>query len=548
MPKERIAMHITLDMTELADVLIHPVYAGESFPYALNEARKRQGTMTWLYARSAGEADVLAAGMGERCAVTLERVRRAGGAAARTLLQEGRGSATLLKHPGTITGVGVGGRESIESAAAWLQAWIEGWLLGLYRFDKYRNVTKISGSVKLNLRSADWPELSAAGLNSVIQTAMHRAEATNLTRDWVNETPGTLNPDAFVEWTRDLFKDRPVNIYVYRGQELTERGMTGLLAVGAGSKHAPALIELRYEACPDAPMLALVGKAITFDMGGMNAKTGRDISDARMDMGGAAAVIGALDILVRQQAKVRVTALIAVADNLPDARATLPSSVIAYPNGLTVQIANTDGEGRLVLADALIHAAGLGAAQVIDIATLTGNVGDALGLGIAGIWGDADMTRELARIGEHNGERLWPMPLIDDYESELRSNYADLRNVGTSTLAGAITAALFIRRFVDKSMDWVHIDMAGTVQYKQDVGYAEAGATGYGARLLADYAINYARKCDAGKAPGNGARNGAEDVSEDVSENTSRNEARNAAGLVSGDVSVNESRKQEGSL
>ncbi|MFD7524399.1 leucyl aminopeptidase family protein [Paenibacillus chitinolyticus] len=522
MSKERIAMHITLDMTELADVLIHPVYAGESFPYTLNEARKRQGTMTWLYARSAGEADVLAAGMGERCAVTLERVRRAGGAAARTLLQEGRDSATLLKHPGTVTGVG--GRESIESAAAWLQAWIEGWLLGLYRFDKYRNVTKISGSVKLNLRSADWPELSAAGLNSVIQTAMHRAEATNLTRDWVNETPGTLNPDAFVEWTRDLFKDRPVNIYVYRGQELTERGMNGLLAVGAGSKHAPALIELRYEASPDAPMLALVGKAITFDMGGMNAKTGRDISDARMDMGGAAAVIGALDILVRQQAKVRVTALIAVADNLPDARATLPSSVIAYPNGLTVQIANTDGEGRLVLADALIHAAGLGAAQVIDIATLTGNVGDALGLGIAGIWGDADMTRELARIGEHNGERLWPMPLMDDYESELRSNYADLRNVGTSTLAGAITAALFIRRFVDKSMNWVHIDMAGTVQHKQDVGYAEAGATGYGARLLADYAVNYARKCDTGKAPGNGARN------------------------ATGDVSVNESRKQEGSL
>lgn len=503
-------MHITWNRTELTDVLIHPVYAGETSPYPLNEGRKRQGTMTWLYARTAEEADNLAAGMGERQDVTEERIRRAGGAAARTLLLEGRAGGTLIRPLGEANGDGVtaGNREHAEhaespasesmAAAVWLQAWIEGWLLGLYRFDKYRSSTKITGNVRLNLRSADWPELSEAECNRIIEIAVHRAEATNLTRDWVNETPGTLNPDAFVDWTRELFEGRPVDIHVYRGQELVERGMNGLLAVGAGSEHAPALIELRYEACPDAPMLALVGKAITFDMGGMNAKTGRDISDARMDMGGAAAVIGALDILVRQQAKVRVTALIAVADNLPDARATLPSSVITYPNGLTVQIANTDGEGRLVLADALIHAAKLGAAQAIDIATLTGNVGDALGLGIAGIWGDTGMTRELVRIGELNGERLWPMPLMDEYELELRSNYADLRNVGTSGMAGAITAALFIRRFVAESMNWVHIDMAGTVQYKQDVGYAEAGATGYGARLLADYAVNYARRYEAG--------------------------------------------------
>ncbi|WP_235847571.1 leucyl aminopeptidase family protein [Paenibacillus tuaregi] len=536
-------MQIYTDLTGEDEVLIYPVYAGEDSAYPMNERRKRQGSITWLYGRSAEEADVLAAGLGDRQTVTLEQVRRAGGAAARALLQEGRGCGTLVRNPGRGSDGAkkatpevlntdetqknpqdygnperaeylesavdptagqrpavheIAGSEGIQKgepeAAAWLQAWIEGWLHGLYRFDKYRSATKIGGRVKLNIRSADWPELSAGELGKIITVAEQRAEAVNLTRDWVNETPGVLNPDAFVAWTVELFKDQPVQIHVYKGQELIDRGMNGLLAVGAGSKHAPALIELRYEALPDAPMLALVGKGITFDMGGMNAKTGADISDARMDMGGAAAVIGALDLLVRQRAKVRVTALIAVADNLPDARATLPSSVIAYPNGLTVQIANTDGEGRLVLADALIHAAKLGAAQAIDIATLTGNVGAALGLGIAGIWGDADMTRELVRIGERNGERLWPMPLMDEYEAELRSNYADLRNVGTSGMAGAITAALFIRRFVAESMNWVHIDMAGTVQYKQDVGYSEAGATGYGARLLADYACGYFRQ------------------------------------------------------
>jgi leucyl aminopeptidase len=477
-------MRITIDTVEPVQVLIYPVYPSESYPFRLSEGHKQAGAVTWLYGRVEGEADVLVAGLGERKKRTLEKIR---------LLREKRSSGTLMIH------AGAAGAGSKAEAAAWLQAWVEGWLLGLYRFDKYRSVTKTRGEVKLNLRLEDWMQLSRAELEAVIDSARIRAEGTMLARDWVNESPEALNPDTFVDWLVDHFKDKPVGVHVYRGQQLADRGMNGLIAVGAGSKHAPALVELRYEGNADLPLLALIGKAVTFDMGGMNVKTGRDISDARMDMGGAAAVIGGLDILVRQCAQVRVAALIAIADNLPDARAVLPSSVIRYPNGLTVQVANTDGEGRLILADALIHAANLGAAQAIDIATLTGNVGVALGLGIAGIWGDEDMTRSLVEIGEQNGERLWPMPLMEEYEAGLRSEYADLRNVSTSTLAGAITAALFIRHFVAEPMGWVHIDMAGTVQYKQNTGYSEAGATGYGARLLADYAVQYARKHESGE-------------------------------------------------
>lgn len=346
------------------------------------------------------------------------------------------------------------------------------------------------------LQTADWPELTKLELEVVLSTGRIRAEGAVVARDLVNEVPGTLNPDRFAEWMVEYFErdNAAVKVHVYRGQELVDLQMNGLLAVGAGSKHSPALVEIRYESNPELPMLALVGKGVTFDLGGMNVKTASDISDARMDMGGAAAVIGALDILVRNQAHVNVTVLIPVVDNVPDAEAMLPSSVIRYPNGLTVQVANTDGEGRLIIADALIHAANIGATKVIDIATLTGNVGAALGLGIAGIWGDGEMTQNLVEIGERNGERLWPMPLMDEYEVDLRSNYADLRNVSTSPFAGAITAALFIRRFVAESLSWVHIDMAGTVQYKQDVGYSEAGATGYGARLLADYVMKQAQQ------------------------------------------------------
>lgn len=483
-------MNILIDSANSAEVLIYLAYQDESFPLRLGEAHKKAGCVTWLYSRTEEEPEAIAVGMGKGHDMTLERIRRAGGAAARAVLHEGKSSVSFVRTAPCITG------GSEIATADWLQAWTEGWVLGLYRFQDFREATRVDGYVDLMLQSIDWPELSSAELEAALETARYRTDGVMLARDRVNEPPGTLNPDRFAEWMADYFDrdDVPVKVHVYRGQELVDRQMNGLLAVGAGSKHAPALVEIRYEGNPELPMLALVGKGVTFDMGGMNVKTGSDISDARMDMGGAAAVIGAMDILLRKRAAVNVTALIPVVDNVPDAEAMLPSSVIRYPNGLTVQVANTDGEGRLVLADALIHAANIGAVEAIDIATLTGNVGAALGLGIAGIWGNVDMTRSLVEIGERNGERLWPMPLMDEYEVELRSNYADLRNVGSSSLAGAITAALFIRRFVAESMSWVHIDMAGTVQYKQDVGYSEAGATGYGARLLADYAMRQERQ------------------------------------------------------
>ncbi|MCD9022768.1 M17 family metallopeptidase [Cohnella silvisoli] len=486
-------MQITISPSRDAEVYVHPVYIGESFQFPLRESRRKATEVTWFHGRANGEAEVLSIGMGERKKVSLEQVRRAGGVSVRSLLREGVRSAGLVRS--TV----VGSETNEEAALVWLQAWVEGWLLGYYRFEKYKQASKTDTNVDLNIHPEDWPELSASELENTIAIARIRAEGAMLARDLVNDSPDALNPDAFVERVAAHFLNEPVRIHVYSGQELVDRQMNGLLAVGAGSLHHPALIEIRYEEDTSLPLLALVGKGITFDMGGMNVKTGRDISDARMDMGGAAAVIGSMDILVKQSAKVNVVALIAVADNLPDAAAMLPSSVIHYPNGLTVQVANTDGEGRLVLADALLHASKLGVAEAIDIATLTGNVGQALGLGLAGIWGDTGMTRKLVEIGERNGERLWPMPLIDEYESELRSDYADMRNVGASTLAGAITAALFIRRFVAESINWVHIDMAGTVQYKQEVGYSEAGATGYGARLLADYAVSRSNYSDVGR-------------------------------------------------
>lgn len=478
-------MNITIDEAHLADTSIYVVYEGAESHFRLTESRKQRMTLTWFYGRSDQEADDLVVGMGQRTKLTLEQVHRTGASAARALLKENKTSAALIRP--SVRGVGASSRISIEEE---LQAWVEGWMYGLYQFNKHRGVTANLQSLSLHLRLEDWEGLSREDLEAIIQTAKIRIEGTQFTRDLVNESPETLNPEAFVAVVEDRFKKAPVQLHVYRGQELHDRQMNGLIAVGAGSKYEPAMIEIAYNGVgseKESPHIVLIGKGVTFDMGGMNVKIGRDISDARMDMGGAAAVVGAMDILVSQKAPVRVTALIAVADNLSGPDAMLPSSVVHYPNGLSVQVANTDGEGRLIIADSLLHAANLGADKVIDIATLTGNVGAALGLEIAGIWGDPQITADLVEIGERNGERVWPMPLMDEYESELRSDYADLKNVGTSTLAGAITAALFIRHFVADSMEWVHIDMAGTVQYKRDFPHSAAGATGYGARLLADY-------------------------------------------------------------
>ena len=475
---------ISLKAGRDAEVHVYPLYREEEFMYPISENKRNAAKSVWFRRRGDEEREVLAVLLGERTSTGLEAVRRGGGLAARSMQKEGFLSACLVRKAPIVAGP-----SGKTAASDWLQAWLEGWLLGLYGFHKYRTSVRKPGEVSLYIHPDDWPEMTEPEIEDVIRAAEIRARGTYLARDMVNEPPDQLHPDRMVEWIEEHFRGTPVKVTVYQGKDLTDYQMNGLLKVGAGSVYPPALIELRYEGDPSQPLISLIGKGITFDMGGMNVKSGKDISDARMDMGGAAAVAGAMDILAARQSKVNVAALIAVAENVPDAHAMLPSSVVSFPNGLTVQAANTDAEGRLVLADALLHAARLGAAEAVDIATLTGNVGQALGLGIAGIWGDPEMTRELVDIGERNGERLWPMPLMDEYEAELHSDYADLSNIGSSSLAGAITAALFIRRFVTKPMKWVHIDMAGTVQYKGETAFSASGATGYGARLLADYVV-----------------------------------------------------------
>lgn len=362
-------------------------------------------------------------------------------------------------------------------------AFVEGWNLGTYHFDTYK---KKKAKKQTNL-------LFQEGLDpQSVELGKKRAEAVAFARDLMNEVPSRLNPETFPKTLQEKFAGTGVEIVVHDKTKLEEMEMNGILAVNRGSKFDPAMIELHYKTDPSKPLIALVGKGVTFDTGGISLKNARDLSDMRMDMGGAAAVAGALKLLAATNAKVNVVGIIQTVENIPDRHSILPGDIIEYKNGHTVQVGNTDAEGRLILADGLIRAGELNANYIVDIATLTGAILNALGPNLGGVFGEDELMYELKKIGDENGDFVWPMPLVDEYEETLKSDYADFSNISNQNSAGSITAALFLRRFVPENSKWLHVDMAGVMDTKTK-GYYHQAATGFGARLLADYAVHVSK-------------------------------------------------------
>ncbi|WP_240508081.1 leucyl aminopeptidase family protein [Virgibacillus indicus] len=357
-------------------------------------------------------------------------------------------------------------------------AFVEGWYLGSYKFLTYKS--------KEDYFQTDLQVDGSKNTLAFVENGKNRAEATAFSRDLMNEIPSVLNPKTFPAILEREFAGTAIEVTIFDKEELEKRQMNGVLTVGRGSVHAPAFAELEYRGDKTKPLVALVGKGVTFDTGGISLKKGKDLSNMRMDMGGAAAVAGAMKLLEKSKAKVNVTALIPIVENMPDNTSVIPGDVIRYKNGLTVQAGNTDAEGRLILADGLIRAGELQAEYIIDIATLTGAIWSALGSKLAGVFGDEHLSAEIKNIGNENGDFNWPMPLVDAYDSYLASDYADFNNTNSKTEASSIVAALFLRRFVPETCKWLHVDMAG-VMSSQESGYYTKSATGFGARLLADF-------------------------------------------------------------
>ncbi|MCA2227990.1 leucyl aminopeptidase [Nonomuraea aurantiaca] len=313
------------------------------------------------------------------------------------------------------------------------------------------------------------------------------AQAVALARDLTNTPASVKNP----LWLAERAAEQDVPVRVWDEEQLQADGFGGILAVGRGSANPPRLIQLSYT--PPEPSdrhVVLVGKGITFDSGGLSLKPNENMKTQKTDMAGGAVVIAVISALARLGAPVRVTGLVAAAENMPSGTAQRPSDVIKHYGGRTVEVLNTDAEGRLVLADALAYAdAELDPDAVVDIATLTGAITVALGRGYGAVYAtDDDLAKGLVEAGQASDDRLWRMPLIDDYAPALESSIADLANVesGSTYGAGSITAALFLREFAGKR-PWAHLDIAGVGRSTVNEGVLTKGATGFGVRVLLEW-------------------------------------------------------------
>jgi len=422
---------------------------------------------------------ILVAGLGKQPDLTLDKIRRITGEACRFL------SKKRVKRVATIAhGTGVGGIEPEKAA----QAIAEGSILGLYTFRKH--ITKepeTSEIEELLILERDEEKLQLLERGCTVGRVM--AEATNFARDMINEPANFMTPNDMAEIAQKVANEYGLGCTVLEREQMQELGMGALLGVAQGSQQLPKFIILKYEGGDTShKSLGLVGKGITFDSGGISLKPSESMADMKGDMAGGATVIAALLGIAQLKPNINITALIPATENLPSGTALKPGDVLKAANGKTIEIANTDAEGRLILADALSYAQKLELAPVVDIATLTGACHIALGDFATGAFtNDQELLNKVVKAGDEAGEKLWQMPMYDEYKEQNKSEVADIKNTG-GRYGGAITAAKFLNEFIGDT-PWVHLDIAGTFYSSKEKGYLIKGATGVGVRTLINFSI-----------------------------------------------------------
>jgi leucyl aminopeptidase len=422
---------------------------------------------TAILASSEGPA-LLAVGMGEADGVDAERLRRAAAAAVRGAWRATSLTLTLLDaRP-----------EGLPGPAA-AQAIAEGALLAAYRFTKYKSDPAPCRLERIDLIGR------GARVAAAVERAAVIAGAVAMARDLVNEPAGAMTPVRLAEVATEL-ADAQASLAceVLDEADIEAQGLGGLAGVASGSSQPARLIRLVYEPSRPRSTLALVGKGITFDSGGLSLKTAQGMMTMKADMTGAAVVLAVMSVLPLIKPPVRVIGLVAATENLPGGRAYKPGDVLRIRNGKTVEVLNTDAEGRLVLADALSLAVEAEPDAIIDLATLTGACVVALGKRIAGLMGNNEpLIAAVRAAADRAGEPAWPLPLPEDYRREIDSPVADVKNIGDAGGAGALTAGLFLAQFVGE-VPWAHLDIAGPAWTDRDEGYLAQGATASGVRTV----------------------------------------------------------------
>jgi leucyl aminopeptidase len=428
---------------------------------------------------------VAVAGLGKRQDFNVDKIRGVAGEFCRALRKLNCHKAATILHGG-----GIGGIEPEASA----KAIAEGALLGLYSFIKYKKpeYEDIEEILIVVREKEKVPMLELA-----IDKGKVVAEAANLARDMVNEPANYMTPSRMAEVAKEIAGKYKLECKVFDREDMEAMGMGALLGVAKGSNQPPKLITLTYKGDGDSEKaMGFLGKGITFDSGGISIKPSEGMDEMKGDMAGAAAVMTALGAIAQLKPRINVTAIIPATENLPSGTALKPGDVLKAMNGKTIEVISTDAEGRLILADALSYAVKQGLSPLIDLATLTGACRVALGLLYSGVFGnDQNLVDKVLKAAERTGERMWQMPLPEEYKEQNKSEIADIKNTG-NRYGGAITAALFLAEFVGNT-PWVHLDIAGPRLSSKESGYLVKGAAGFGVRTLVELALSEAKSQEA---------------------------------------------------
>jgi len=466
---------IAAELNRKLNGLVAEIVAEDGFKGAAGETRV-------LYCNGAIAASrVILAGLGKREKVSPASLRKAAAKAARGVRAIKRTSFAFI----------VPAIEAIEAARVG-ECLIEGAILGLHLFNDFKTDPEMKAQPQIESISLLGDD--AQNLRRGAEIGQWASEANTRAREWVNLPSNLKSPQLLAEIATRIAADNGLRCEVWDEKRIVEERMMALHGVGMGSDNPPRFIILEHAPAGsenDAP-LVLVGKGMTFDTGGYSIKPATGMEDMKDDMGGAAAVLGAMSALQFLQPQKRIIALVASAENMINGRAQRPGDIVTARNGKTIEVLNTDAEGRLILADALSYACELKPTAIIDLATLTGAIGVALGQEAAGLFSNDDaLCDKVQAAGETSGERAWRFPLWDEYRDHVKGTVSDVKNIGTERRAGSIAAAVFLEHFVADGIPWAHLDIASVAFIREDRPLVKRGATGFGVRLLLDFLKDY---------------------------------------------------------
>ena len=424
---------------------------------------------------------VLLLGLGKKKDVTLDRIRQAMGTACKKVRQIGA-------HTFAVPALGTDAVKAPVTTIA--QAMVEGAVLGGYRFTHYQADNEEPPKEIRNMALLASRANQVSGMKTGARRGEASANATWFARDLCNHPANVMTPSRVAQEAQTIAKEFGINLTVLERKDQEKLGMGGMLGVARGSQEPPKFIVLEYSGGKkkDRPVV-LVGKTITFDSGGISLKPSENMEQMKADMTGGAEVLGAIRAAAQLRLRINVVGILPATENMPGGRATKPGDILRMLNGKTVEVQNTDAEGRLVLADGLAYAARFNPQCIVDIATLTGACIVALGQFAIGMLGNDDgLKADMKKAGEQAGERVWEMPLWEEYFEQLKSDVADMRNIGGRG-GGMITAGMFLSKFVG-DCPWVHLDIASTDWSASERPYISKGPTAIGTRLLVQWLIN----------------------------------------------------------